>query len=379
VASSALRWLIPVLAIVAEDAIAGTDAAVRLDSQMSSPRYLGAASCSSSSCHGGAGEQHNQFIVWSQRDFHQRASLILTNARSARIAERLSINDASISTRCTVCHSPLTTISPTRLSDKNHPDNGVSCESCHGPAEAWLRSHTRRDYTYAMRVSTGMRDLRNWYVRANACVACHQTVDTDVIAAGHPRLVFELSTQTKAQPPHWRDPDDSPVRTWLTGQAVALRELSWKMQGNGRNSDPDALAQTSALAWLLSKVTSSDRSLPPILEDADSDTLQRAADQLARHVSARTFENGYSNTVLQVLTSLAAEFSGSSPVPADAVFYRAKRLALACVALSETSGHPPVASAELERILEDVSSPINFNASAFAEHLAAWRPIATKQ
>jgi hypothetical protein len=368
-----------VLAILAEDAMAGTEAAVRLDGQMSSPRYLGAASCSSSSCHGGAGEQHNQFIIWSQRDFHQRASLILTNARSARIAERLSINDVSVSTRCTVCHSPLTTISPTRLSDKNHPDSGVSCESCHGPAEAWLRSHTRRDYTYAMRVSAGMHDLRNWYIRANACVACHQTVDNDVVDAGHPRLVFELSTQTKAQPPHWRDPVDSPVRTWLTGQAVALRELSWKMQGSGRNSDPDALAQTNALAWLLSKVTSSDRSLPPILEDADSDTLQRAADQLARHVSARTFENGYSTTVLQMLTSLAAEFRKSSPVPADVLFYRAKRLALACVALSEPAGHPPVASAELGRILEDVSSPVNFNANVFAEHLAAWHSTATKQ
>jgi len=224
-----------------------------------------------------------------------------------------------------------------------------------------------------------MHDLRNWYIRANACVACHQTVDNDVVDAGHPRLVFELSTQTKAQPPHWRDPADSPVRAWLTGQAVALRELSWKIQGDGRNSDPDALAQTSALAWLLSKVTSSNRSLPLILEDADSDTLQRAADQLARHVSAQTFENGYRTTVLQMLTLLAAEFNRPSPASADVLFYRAKRLALACVALSETSGHPPVASAELGRILDDVSSPVNFNASIFAEHLAAWRITATTQ
>src|SRR5204863_6979661 len=137
------------------------------------------------------------------------------------------------------------------------------------------------------------------------------------------------------------------VRAWLTGQAVALRELSWKTQGDGRNSDPDALAQTSALAWLLSKVTSSDRSLPLILEDANHDTLHRAADQLARHASARTFENGYSTTVLQMLTSLAAESSRSSSVTADVLFYRAKRLALACVALSQTANHPPPASAEL--------------------------------
>src|SRR4029077_7931197 len=98
------------------------------------------------------------------------------------------------------------------------------------------------------------------------------------------------------------------------------------------------------LAWLLSKVTSSDRSLPLIPEDAGNDTLHHAADQLARHVSARTFENGYSTTLLQMLTSLATEFGRSSPVPADVLFYRAKRLAVACVALSETGTYPPVAS-----------------------------------
>src|SRR5438270_580779 len=244
-----LRWLIYALVMSAENAIAGLAPAAQSE-QHANGRYLGAMSCSSSSCHGGAGDQHNQFIVWSQRDFHQRASLILTNARSARIAETLSISDASAGVRCTVCHSPLTAIAPPRLVDRRERDSGVSCESCHAPAEAWLRSHTRRDYTYLMRVSAGMRDLRSFYVRANTCVACHQTLDSDIIAAGHPRLVFELYTQTKAEPPHWHDPADSAVRAWLVGQAVALRELSWRAS----KLDPDAAAQTSALSWLLSKV-----------------------------------------------------------------------------------------------------------------------------
>jgi hypothetical protein len=375
VASLRLRWLIYALVISAEKAIAGAAPAAQSE-QHTNGRYLGAMSCSSSSCHGGAGDQHNQFITWSQRDFHQRASLILTNARSARIAETLGISNAATGARCTICHSPLMAIPQARLVDKSERDSGVSCESCHGPAEAWLRSHTRHDYTYRMRVSAGMHDLRSFYVRANTCVACHQTLDSDIIAAGHPRLVFELCTQTKAEPPHWRDPLDSPVRSWLTGQAVALRELSWKGNRGAQQSDPDAAAQTSALTWLLSKVTSSDQSLPPITDAVGSPTLQHAADELARHVSGRRFDNEYAARVLRTLTATATEFRETSSVPSDVLFYRAKRLALACEALSDVAASAQPGSAEFNRIINDVSSPVNFDASAFAEHVASWRVAA---
>ena len=109
------------------------------------------------------------------------------------------------------------------------PTESVSCESCHGAAGGWLRGHTRPDWTYATRVGAGMRDLKSFYVRANTCVACHQNLDPDIVAAGHPELVFELDGQSAAQPRHWSDPEDSGPRAWLTGQAVALRELSWRL------------------------------------------------------------------------------------------------------------------------------------------------------
>lgn len=373
VASLRLRWLIFALVISAENGIAGTAPPLAQSERHTNSRYLGSMSCSSSSCHGGAGDQHNQFITWSQHDFHQRASLILTNARSARIAETLRIGDAATGARCTVCHSPLTAIAPARLVDKGERDSGVSCESCHGPAEAWLRSHTRHDYTYPMRVSAGMHDLRSLYVRANTCIACHQTLDGDIIAAGHPRLFFELYTQTKGEPPHWRDTPDSPVRPWLTGQAVALRELSWEASRHAQHSDPDAAAQISALTWLLSKVTLSDQSLPRIPDAVGTPTLQHAADEVARLVSGRRFENTYGTRMLGTIASTATEFREISSVPPNVLFYRAKRLALACEALSGSTASSQPGSKEFNRIINDVSSPANFDPGAFAEHIAAWR------
>src|SRR5689334_2972915 len=37
---------------------------------LSTPKFLGAQSCSASSCHGGAGNKSNQYTIWSTRDFH---------------------------------------------------------------------------------------------------------------------------------------------------------------------------------------------------------------------------------------------------------------------------------------------------------------------
>src|SRR5688572_22163323 len=49
-------------------------------------KFFGAQSCSSSSCHGGAGDNRHQYTVWSKLDFHSRSYATLTTARSARIA-----------------------------------------------------------------------------------------------------------------------------------------------------------------------------------------------------------------------------------------------------------------------------------------------------
>ena len=110
-----------------------------------------------------------------------------------------------------------------------HPDEGVSCESCHSAAESWLRGHTAKRLELTPCASQpGCAICESFYVRANTCVACHQNLDSDIIKAGHPELTFELDGQSVAEPKHWRDDDPSSgLRAWLVGQAVALREMSW--------------------------------------------------------------------------------------------------------------------------------------------------------
>jgi hypothetical protein len=74
--------------------------------------------------------------------------------------------------------------------------------------------------------------------RAELCLSCHlgndqQSVDHRMMAAGHPRLSFELETFGQIEPAHYRVDDDyrarkgasvlPPAKTWAIGQLVTAR------------------------------------------------------------------------------------------------------------------------------------------------------------
>lgn len=344
-------------------------------------RFVGAVGCKSSSCHGGAGEKHGQYITWLRQDIHTRGYAILTNARSERIADALKLPQmeerlprATTSARCTICHSPFQAIPQTQRLSGADATESVSCEDCHGAAEPWLRGHTRPDWTYATRVGAGMRDLKSLYVRANTCVACHQNLDADISAAGHPTLVFELDGQSVAEPKHWRDEETSGVRAWLTGQAVALRELSWHLSTNP-SPNPQALTQWRALAWLLAKVTAAESTLLPIeapATDAPNESyarVQQQADALARQAARQRPGVEFASRLTRTLAGLDDEFMASAQAPRELLFARAQRLVLALERLARVAPRAP----ELVALRQDMNWEGEFDAAQFRSRLAAYR------
>src|SRR5262249_47923289 len=110
-------------------------------------RYLGTGSCSSSACHGGTQPKNggsilqNEYVTWSKFDAHSKAWSVLTSADSKKIAAHLGIQDPSHETLCLSCHSTNVPDSKKR-GEKYVLEDGVSCESCHGAAEGWIRQHT---------------------------------------------------------------------------------------------------------------------------------------------------------------------------------------------------------------------------------------------
>ncbi|HUS37013.1 MAG TPA: multiheme c-type cytochrome, partial [Verrucomicrobiae bacterium] len=274
------------------------------------PKFLGANACASSGCHGGAGAHQNQYLIWTSRDFHhQRPFATLTTARSKQISAALQIKDATTDHQCISCHAPLREIPEPLRAERLRITEGVSCETCHGPSENWLRSHTRADYTHTDRVLSGMRDLKNLYVRANTCVACHQTVPLPLLHAGHPELIFELDGQSVTEPKHWREKTNwHNAQAWAVGQSVALREMLWQLETAGK---PDAklLARTEALLWLFERLQAGGNSLPKsALSSGQSDAsklkeARAAADILARDLAEFTWSNETTGAILKTLAS----------------------------------------------------------------------------
>jgi hypothetical protein len=349
--------------------------------------FVGSVGCKSSSCHGGAGPKRSQYFTWSQKDFHTKAYAVLLNSRSERIAESLGISAAQTSARCTVCHSPLQSVAPSRLTATAHPDEGVSCESCHGAAGGWLRGHTRTDWTYNTRVAAGMRDLRSLYVRATACAACHQNLAPELLKAGHPDLFFELDSQSVAEPKHWKDDDAwSGPREWLTGQAVALREMSWALASDPQ-SDEASNARWNGLAWLCATTTSAAAISSPVSQPSnppnrsDFMSMQTQADALARRASVSNWSEGSARSLLAALASLEDEFSAkrvANQLPGQ----RAKRLVLALdrlvYALNKNRGYRLKVDAELTQLFQDVKTLDSFDSGAFAAHLRSFREVLDK-
>lgn len=212
------------------------------------PTYLGPGSCASSGCHGAVQARaetrvpQNEYSVWVVRDRHSRAFATLGTPASARIARNLGLQRADTAAQCLACHS--LDVDPGRRGHAFDLSDGVSCEACHGPAEHWLGPHTVRGWDRALALQQGMYDTKDPVRRAEKCLTCHlgggdRFVDHELIAAGHPVLVFELQSYTAAMPRHWRQPiEQEPyrdLRFWSLGQAVhlaaAARQLQQRAQG----------------------------------------------------------------------------------------------------------------------------------------------------
>jgi Cytochrome c554 and c-prime len=196
--------------------------------------YLGVATCASASCHGGTRPRQsfrvlqNEYYTWLNRDPHSQAYNRLLDERSERIARNLRLDrPPAESPLCLACHA----LAPARAERAGRLDveDGVSCESCHGPSSGWRAGHTEEGWSHAQSVASGMADLRDPEVRARTCLACHlgaadRTVDHELIASGHPELVFELDNYAESVS-HWLPrPPDEVVAAWAVGQVESFEQ-----------------------------------------------------------------------------------------------------------------------------------------------------------
>ena len=219
-------------------------ASANSNSMVSGARYEGVASCAGSTCHGraegnGAVVRQDEISTWqspsSKSGAHSRAYAVLAGRRGQQIADSLRLGPATQAADCLGCHA---TFAPAaQRGPRFSLSDGVSCESCHGAAEGWLASHYARPATHESNIADGLVPLDRPDVRANNCLDCHygsknrgQFVTHEMMAAGHPRVSFELDLFSALQQHHDEDDDYrarkgrmNSVRFWAVGQAEAVR------------------------------------------------------------------------------------------------------------------------------------------------------------
>ena len=201
--------------------------------------HLGVASCGGTTCHGrqfpdGKIVRQDEILRWQEPSTpggaHSRAFAVLSEPRGRQIAARLGIGAATSAPMCLGCHADPAAGGGARLSD------GVGCEACHGGAANWIASHYAVGGTHAANVSRGMVPLDRPAVKAAVCLDCHfgsadggQFVTHRIMAAGHPRISYELDLFSALQQHHNEDADyaarkgrTNNVRVWAVGQAMAL-------------------------------------------------------------------------------------------------------------------------------------------------------------
>ena len=202
------------------------------------PKYLGVVTCAGSTCHGAghpvgdARISQTEFLSWHRDDAHSKAYRVLIEDKGQRIARNLGIDNAGNAPECLTCHA---TFVPAEVRGKRFQlSDGVSCESCHGPASKWLGQHVTGEASREDNIKAGMYRTEEPVARASLCLSCHlgtqdKFANHRLMGAGHPRLSFELDTYTLLQPAHYRVDADyrerkhlAPhVQVWAIGQTAA--------------------------------------------------------------------------------------------------------------------------------------------------------------
>jgi len=200
--------------------------------------HMGVASCAGSTCHGrsiadGAVVRQDELLRWQEESSptgaHSRAWRVVQEPRGQAILRRLGLDAAGAQRDCAGCHA---TPGAARVAD------GVDCEGCHGSSGNWLSTHYTVGASHGRNVAQGMTDLVNPQVKAQVCLDCHfsgdargQFIAHRIMAAGHPRISFELDLFTTLQSHHDEDADyaqrkggkTNAMRMWAVGQAEAVK------------------------------------------------------------------------------------------------------------------------------------------------------------
>lgn len=131
-------------------------------------KYVGVDKCKL--CHKSE-SRGNQYGNW-QNSLHSKAYGILANSKAKWLAEAAGIiDDPQKSEKCLKCHTTAFGVTADMIEEGSslRMEDGIQCETCHGPGAKYWSIDTMKDKTKA--IANGL----NAYVKEEICVKCHNS------------------------------------------------------------------------------------------------------------------------------------------------------------------------------------------------------------
>jgi len=154
------------------------------------PVYVGARVCGR--CHAGPGMGH-QFSLW-LLSRHSQAYAALAKPEARQIARLSGIREEpQASFTCLGCHSSGGQAEDWEKDDTFRIEDGVQCESCHGPGSEYMAAPVMADAQAARKAGLQMPGV-------DVCMKCHLTKGTHVAVLNSPQLDLEKRMVAIAHP-----------------------------------------------------------------------------------------------------------------------------------------------------------------------------------
>lgn len=126
------------------------------------PEFAGVKMCGM--CHK-KDDSGNQFAKW-QASAHAKAFETLGTDKAKEIAKKAGIDDPQKSGKCLKCHSTAYNFTEAVVTEKVKVEDGVVCESCHGPGKKYMMKSAMEDKAKAVAAGLIAEPKKQ-------CVLCH--------------------------------------------------------------------------------------------------------------------------------------------------------------------------------------------------------------
>ena len=150
-------------------------------------KYIGASKCKMCHVKPATGEQYN---IWLKGP-HANAMKTLASDESKKIATELGIADPTTDPACISCHSTVGAVDK-KLIASAKIDEGVSCESCHGPGSMYKGASVMKNRELAMTKGLVIPDEA-------LCKTCHNEKSPTFKAFNYSEMVAKIAHPNPAK------------------------------------------------------------------------------------------------------------------------------------------------------------------------------------